>query len=336
MTHVSRRTFVARTAAAAGAGLLAPWQRTRTFPPDAAPEIPRRPFGNTGVEVTMVGLGGGSRFFLPVPDDEHGAELVRRAIDRGICFIETGANYGDNNESEIRIGIAMKTRRSSVFLETKVDARDYDGAMREMERSLRLLQTDQIDLMLHHNISRAAEITQLMSEKGADKAIRKMVDQKLVRFRGFSCHSPQLLLDGIKRIEPQAIQVIANATRVPDVESEVLPLAKARGIAVVVMKSCGKGYFLPYNATKPDRIDQYGPPAGVFERKDLPAARDYIHYALTLPVATVVIGIDSLETLDYVTRDAAGFKPLTTAEMKSISERAQVFRTTGFWIPGRG
>jgi hypothetical protein len=68
----------------------------------------------------------------------------------------------------------------------------------------------------------------------------------------------------------------------------------------------------------------------------LPAARDYIHYALTLPVATVVIGIDSLETLDYVTRDAAGFKPLTTAEMKSISERAQVFRTTGFWIPGRG
>jgi aryl-alcohol dehydrogenase-like predicted oxidoreductase len=336
MIRISRRTFVAGTAAAAGAGFLAPWQRARTFPPDSAPEIPRRPFGNTGVEVSMVGLGGGSRFFLPVPDDEHGADLVRRAIDRGICFIETGANYGDNDESEKRIGMAMKTRRSGVFLETKVDARDYDGAMREMERSLKLLQTDKIDLMLHHNLSRAAEITQLMSENGADKAIRKMIDQKVVRFRGFSCHSPQLLLDGIKRIEPQAIQVIANATRVPDVESEVLPLAKARGIAVVVMKSCGKGYFLPYNATKPDRIDQYGPPAGVFERKDLPTAREYIHYALTLPVATVVIGIDSMETLDHVTQDVAGFKPLAAAEMKSISERAQVFRTTGFWIPGRG
>jgi aryl-alcohol dehydrogenase-like predicted oxidoreductase len=196
----------------------------------------------------MIGLGGGSRFFMPVPDDEQGAELVRRAIDRGICFIETAANYGAQNESESRIGMAMKTQRSRVFLETKVDARDYDGAMREMERSLKLLQTDNLDLVLHHNLARTVEVDQLTSEKGADRAIRKMVDQKVVRFRGFSCHSPQLLLDGIKRIEPQAIQVIANATRVPDVEPEVLPLAKARGIAVIVMKSVGKGYFLPHNS----------------------------------------------------------------------------------------
>lgn len=335
MTDISRRTFFANTAALAGMGLLSRRQR-RSLPPDAAPEIPRRPFGNTGVEVTMVGLGGGSRFFLPVPDDEHGAELVRRAIDRGIRFIETGANYGDHNESETRIGMAMKTRRSQVFLETKVDARDYEGAMREMERSLKLLQTDRLDLVLHHNLSRSAEVDQLLSDKGADRAIRKMVDQKVVRFRGFSCHSPQLLLDGIKRIEPQAIQVIANATRVPDVQSEVLPLAKARGIAVIVMKSCGKGYFLPHNFTKPDRIDQYGPPSGALDRKDLPTAREYLHYALTLPVATVVVGIDSLDTLDAVSKDISGFKPLMAATMHSIADRAQVFKTTGFWIPGRG
>ncbi len=335
MTRISRRTFVANTAAFAGFGLLSQRQQ-RALPPDNAPEIPRRPFGNTGVEVTMVGLGGGSRFFMPVPDDEQGAELVRRAIDRGIRFIETGANYGDKNESELRIGMAMKTRRSQVFLETKVDARDYDGAMREMERSLRLLQTDRLDLVLHHNLSRTAEIDRLLAENGADRAIRKMIDQKVVRFRGLSCHSPELLLDGIKRVEPQAIQVIANATRVPNVEAAVLPVAKARGIAVIVMKSCGKGYFLAHNFTKPDRIDQYGPPAGVFDRKDLPTAREYIHYALTLPVATVVIGMDSIDTLDAVTKDISGFKPLPAATMESIADRAQVFRTTGFWIPGRG
>jgi len=335
MSRISRRTFVANTAALAGAGLLA-------RPSDQAPAgaaaavIPRRPFGNTGETATMVGFGGGSRFFLPVPDHEQGAELVRRAIDRGIRFIETAANYGADDESERRIGLAMKTHRSRVFLETKVDARDYDGAMREMERSLKLLQTDRIDLMLHHNLARKAEIDQLLSDRGADKAIRRMVDQKVVRFRGFSCHSPQLLLDGIQRIEPQAIQLIANATRVPDVETEVLPLAKARGIAVIVMKSCGKGYFLPHNFTKPDRIDQYGPPPGVFEKEGLPTAREYIHYALTLPVSTVVIGIDSLQTLDAVIRDISGFTSLSAAAMKSIADRAQVFRTTGFWLPARG
>jgi aryl-alcohol dehydrogenase-like predicted oxidoreductase len=330
MTRISRRTFVAQSVAAAGAGLLP--RRTQA----EVPPIPLRDFGKTGTRVTMIGFGGGSRFFMPVPDDEHGAELVRLAIDRGIRFIETGANYGEKNESETRIGLAMKTHRSRVFLETKIDARDYDGAMREMERSLKLLQTDKLDLVLHHNLARAAEMDRLLAQNGADGAIRRMVDQKVVRYRGLSSHVPQLLLDGIQRIQPQAIQVIANATRVPDVESEVLPLAKARGIAVVVMKSCGKGYFLPTNFTKPDRIEQSGPPAGVFENKNLPTAKEYIHYALSLPVSTIVIGIDSLETLDAVINDTSDFKPLSAPAMKSIADRAQVFRTTGFWIPGRG
>jgi len=334
MKRISRRRFVSTTASVAGAGLLSPLVLRRSL--EAAPELPRRPFGNTGVTVTFIGFGGGSRFFEPVADDEQGAELVRKAIERGVGVIETGANYGpgnDGNMSERRIGLAMKTHRSRVFLETKTDARDYDGAMREMERSLKLLQTDKLDLVLHHNVTRSEEVTKIVSDTGADKAIRKMVEQKTVRFRGFSCHSPALTLDGIRKIEPQAIQIICNATRIPDFESEVLPLTKAKGIAVVVMKSIGKGYFLSNNFTKPDRIEQYGPPAGAFERKDLPDAKEYLHYALTLPVSTIVVGIDCMQTLDALMRDVAVFKPLAPAEMKSISERAQVFRTTGFWLP---
>jgi hypothetical protein len=95
------------------------------------------------------------------------------------------------------------------------------------------------------------------------------------------------------------------------------------------------GGSLPHNFTKPDRIDQYGPPAGSFERKDLPTAREYIHYALSLPVATVVIGIDSIATLDAVMKDISGFESLPAATMNSIAGRAQGFRTTGFWLPSR-
>jgi len=329
MRAITRRKFVAATAGAAGATLLTPLAGKLA----AVPAIPARPFGQTGVDVTMIGLGGGSRFYMPVPQDEQGAEMVRQAIDHGIRFIETAANYGPKDESERRIGMAMKTHRSQVFLETKTDARDYDGAMREMERSLKFLQTDRIDLMLHHNLGSTEELSKIASPEGAEKAVRRLVDQKVIRFRGFSCHSPQLTLEAIRLLEPDAIQSIINATRIPDFESEVLPLTQQKGIAVVVMKSVGKGYFLRHNFTKPDRIDQYGPPGGAFENKDLPEAKDYIHYALTLPVSTVVIGIDSLQTLDAVVRDVLDFRPLSAERMKSISDRAQVFRTTGFWLP---
>jgi len=329
MRRITRRRFVSTTAGAAGATLLSPL----AYKLAASPAIPTRPFGKTGAEVTMVGLGGGSRFYIPIPDDEQGAELVRQAIDRGICFLETAANYGPKDESERRIGMAMRTHRSKVFLETKVDARDYDGAMREMERSLKFLQTERIDLMLHHNVSSSAEMKRIASPQGAEKAIRSMLDQKVVRFRGFSCHSPEITLEGIKLLEPQAIQSIINATRIPDFESEVLPLTREKGIAVVVMKSVGKGYFLRHNFTTPDRIEQYGPPADALRRPDLPEARDYIWYALSLPVSTVVVGIDSMQTLEAVVRDVQGFKQLSAENMKSISDRAHVFRTTGFWLP---
>ncbi len=102
------------------------------------------------MEIPIVGLGAGSRFYGSTPDDESAAELLRAAIDRGITFVETGSNYGPDGLSEKRIGLAMKTHRDGVFLETKVDERGYDGAMREMERSLKRMNTDHLDLVLHH------------------------------------------------------------------------------------------------------------------------------------------------------------------------------------------
>jgi aryl-alcohol dehydrogenase-like predicted oxidoreductase len=333
MTRISRRRFVSETGALAGASLLAPLAG-RLETPVAAAALPTRSFGRTGERVTLVGLGGGSRFYQPITDDEQGAELVRQAIERGINIIETSANYGGpNGDSERRIGLAMKTHRSRVFLETKVDARDHDGAMREMERSLKRLQTDRLDLVLHHNLSSSDRIAQVAGPEGAERAIRRMVEQNVVRFRGFSCHSPAAALEGIERLEPDGMQLIVNATRIPDFETDVLPLAAKRGIGVVVMKSVGHGYFLPRNTTTPDRIDEFGPPADALSRPDLPSAREYLHYALSLPVSAVVVGTDSVATLESILRDALAFQPLSAARMQAISNRAQVFATTGYWLP---
>ena len=232
MRRITRREFVGGTAAVAGAGLLSTIggplvTSAAAYGDPGVAAIPRRPFGRTGVDVTIVCVGGGSRFYEPVKDDETGAELVRRAIDGGIGLVETSANYGPEGSSEVRIGLAMKTHRAKVFLETKVDARDYDGAMREMERSLNRLQTDRIDLVLHHNILSIAEIAAVLRPSGAERAIRQMVTEG-------SCAcavSPTTCRPSFRtrsRIEPRD-QVPINATKTPDFGAECCRRRVRRG-----------------------------------------------------------------------------------------------------------
>ncbi|MHB1193512.1 MAG: aldo/keto reductase [Longimicrobiales bacterium] len=333
-TSLSRRTFLAGAAVAAtGAVTVGALPLSGAAP--RPPLITKRPFGRTGTQIAMVGLGAGSRFYSSIPDDESAAELVRRAIDLGMEFMEVSANYGPQGASERRLGIAMKTHRSKVFLETKVDERTYDGAMREIERSLQRLNTDHLDLLLHHNMLEG-EVDLVLGPRGAERALQEMVDQKVVRFKGLSTHSPQVALDGMARLSPHGIQLPINATRVPDFEPEVLPLAQERGVAVIAMKTVGHGYFLPANATVPDRIERYGPPKDAFQRWDRPTPREYIHYALSLPIAAATIGVDSHFTLDGVVAAAQDFAPVDARTKASITERAQVFATTGYWVPNRG
>jgi len=227
----------------------------------------------------------------------------------------------------------MTTHREGVFLETKVDERDYDGAMREMERSLERMNTDHLELVLHHLLSSEELVAEVAAPNGAEKAIRQMMDEGVVGHRGFSAHLPAVAMAGIERLDPQAVQLPINAVRVPDFEAEVIPAAVDRGIAVIAMKSCGNGFFFPANATTPDRIEEYGPPPGAWDRWDLPTWNDYIHYVLSLPIATATIGIDSFFTLEGVASAASSFAPMPAERMDSIHERAQIFSSTGYWIP---
>ncbi len=344
MVKITRRQFVGSTVAATGGSLVASIAGRLGLPLAAAADVPTRPFGKTGVSVSIVGLGGGGRFFEPVPNDDAGAELVRNAIESGITFIETAANYGppsDGDQSERRIGLAMKTHRSRVFLETKIDRRDHDGAMREMERSLKLLNTDHIDLLLHHNLGRPEDLDRVAGPGGAEQAIRKMVDQKVVRFRGFSCHSPEFALAATTRLDPDAFQLPINATRQPDFEADVLPLARSKGIAVVAMKVVGHGFFLKEavgggfdsrsGTDKNPELHRYAPPPEAFE-KPHPSPEEFLRYALGLPIGTALIGLDSMSTLQRIVKVASTYRPPTTAEMQDIHAKAQVFGGTGYWI----
>lgn len=336
--RISRRAFVASTGAAMAAGALPSPGEAKMVPsndysgsPSSA--IPLRTFGKTGIRLPIAGLGAGSRFYGPIPSDEEAAELVRSAVDQGLQFVETSANYGPEGISERRIGLAMTTHRDKVFLETKVDERTYDGAMREMERSMQRMNTDRLDLVLHHFLRDRTMIEEVAGPRGAEGAIRQLVDEGVVRFRGYSTHLPATAVDGLDRLEPDAVQVPLNAVRVPDFEPDFLPAAEDRGVAVIAMKTCGNGFFSPASATTPDRLEEYGPPKGTWDRWDLPTWTEYLHYAWSLPISTSVIGIDSYFTLDGIVAAASSFEPLPKEKMASIHERAGVFRTTGYWIP---
>jgi predicted aldo/keto reductase-like oxidoreductase len=336
---ITRRGFVTHAAAVGAGGVLAkiPGAQATSLhaESDTAPTpIPTRPFGRKGAEISIVGFGAGSRFYTSTPDDETGAELIRAAVDRGITLVETGANYGGaEGISERRIGLAMTTHRDKAFLETKVDERGYDGAMREMERSMVRMNTDYLDLVLHHFLPSPEVVDEVAGPNGAERAIREMMEQGVVRSRGLSTHTPEVAMAALERLDPEAIQLPINAVRVPDFEEEVIPRAKEQGVSIIAMKTCGNGYFFPANATVPDRIEEYGPPPGAWERWDLPTWTDYIHYVLSLPITSATIGIDSYFTLEGIVAAVESFEALSDERMASISERAQVFSGTGYWIP---
>ena len=150
--------------------------------------IPRRILGKTGVEVSCLIIGGVSGM-MAVPTREFDpAELADAALNAGINYFDTAASYG-NGQSEINYGKVVGKRRKEIFLSTKTDKRTYDGAMKEIETSLKRLQTDHLDLWNVHGASPGEDISLWGKPDGCLKAFYKMRDEKVIRFIGVTGHA---------------------------------------------------------------------------------------------------------------------------------------------------
>ncbi|RPJ62938.1 MAG: aldo/keto reductase, partial [Acidobacteria bacterium] len=144
--------------------------------------MPTRNLGKTGYQVGIYSLGGQATLEIPGKAKESDA-IVNRAIDLGINYIDTAAGYGDGT-SETHIGQVIKNRRREVFLASKTNRRTYDESMRLLERSLKNLQTDHLDLWQLHNVQRQDEVDQIFAANGAIKALEKARAEGVVRFLG--------------------------------------------------------------------------------------------------------------------------------------------------------
>jgi aryl-alcohol dehydrogenase-like predicted oxidoreductase len=292
--NVNRREFVKLSAAGTAAMMLGPEVASAT-PQDMA----TRPLGKTGHQVRLFSLGGQAT--IEQPDRlEESVAIINRAIDLGVNYIDTAAAYG-RGISQSYIGEVMATRRHEVFLATKTHNRTRDGSKQLLEDSLKRLQTDHLDLWQLHNITRTEQLDQIFGKDGAIEAMIDARDQKTVRFLGITGHyDPAVLMDGLRRFPFDTILMALNAAdrHHTPFQDTVLPLANEMGIGVIGMKIPARGRM--------------------FREGGVTAMRDAMHYVLTLPVSTVIIGCDSVAQLEDNVRLAREFTPLPDTEMRRI------------------
>lgn len=300
----SRRDFIRRTLLGALVSGLFSACAARAASNSAAAEprpVDRRRLGRTERDVSILGLGLGNAFmdaYTNKPDAGHG--LLESALAQGINYWDTARSYGP---SETMIAPVVASHRNLIFLASKTDARDYDGFRRDLERSLQVLRTDHLDLYQLHDL-RPAEWADLSAiESGAVRAARQAKDQKLIGAFGITGHANSgMLTECIKRFDPDTVLTTFPCTR-PDqgrFEDELLPLARARKMGVIAMKT------LRYaRATR------------------LPA-KELLRYALSLEgVTTAIVGLDSPGHLEENARVATGFQSLKEAERSELSECAR-------------
>jgi aryl-alcohol dehydrogenase-like predicted oxidoreductase len=269
--------------------------------------MPMRPLGRTGVQVSLVGIGG---FHLGVPSEAEAIRIVHAALDHGVNFFDNCWDYNDG-KSEERLGKALAGgRRQRAFVMTKLDGRTRQGAQQQLEQSLKRLAVDRIDLVQIHEVIRESDADRVFAPGGA---IETLVDARKagkLRFIGFTGHKdPTLHLHMLEVAKKNgfAFDTVQMPLNVMDphyhsFEKNVLPAAVAQGIAVLGMKPMGGKGILD---------------SGVVN------AGECLRYAMSQPASVVITGCDSFAVLEQALAAAISFRPLDDAERRALLARTE-------------
>lgn len=275
-------------------------------------EVPLRPFGRHHDLVSILGLGG---YHLgSIGTEREAIQVVRAAIDDGITFMDNAWEYHEG-ASETRMGKALKGRRERVFLMTKVctHGRDARAAMRQLEQSLRRLQTDYLDLWQIHECVYYNDPERHFARGGVVEALEKARKQGKVRYVGFTGHKdPDIHLQMLSHGFPfDSCQLPLNGfdASFRSFEKRVLPVLARKRIAAIGMKSLGgDGRAVK---TKTVKVEQA------------------LRYAMSLPVVTTISGIDSMRVLRQNLAIARGFTPMSASQMRSYRRKASIAAMDG-------
>ena len=302
---ISRRRFLETAAAGSVAAQALP-----AFETDSKTGMPMRTLGKTGAKVSVLAFGSGSRF-LAYKEEDKALEALNRALDLGITYVDTAYAYG-NGQSETWVGKLMPQRRKSIWLATKVSARNGDEAQRIIEGSLKRLQTDHVDLLHIHSLLGEDDLAAIEAPNGVLKVVQKMKEQKMARNIGITSHTdPAVLKTALERHEFDCTQMALNAAKAGmaqgvsaygeshpnSFQSLALPVANRKNMGVIAMKIFAQ-----------DQLKGKAP------------VEQLISYSLSLPVTACVVGMPKLEYVEENIRVAKAFKPLAPDQMRRLSD----------------
>jgi len=315
----TRREFLRKLIAGTSLMGIAPYLNPLTAISETTKKggLPKRPLGKTGYDVGIYSLGAQATVEQFGRKDEAIA-IVNRAIDLGINYIDTAAAYGQDNTGEKRIkrmgtseqhvGEVMKTRRKEVFLASKTHDRTYDGSMKLLEKSLKNLQTDHLDLWQIHNVKSKdrEDISEILKDDGAVKALEKARSEGMVKFVGVTGHMDTAPLKFI--IERYPFDNLLVALNAADKHhnsfiDKLLPIAVEKEMGIVGMKIPAR-----------DRI---------FSKGGIITMKEAMDYTLSLPISTIIIGIDNITELEENIKIAKEFEPLSVDEMLAIEDKVK-------------
>jgi predicted aldo/keto reductase-like oxidoreductase len=295
-----RRTFL-QSSLAAGAAL--------GLADDAGKKgLATRPLGKTGERVSLICLGGWH--IGAVKDRKEAVKIMHAALDNGLTFFDNAWDYHDGGSEEVMgEALAVEGKRKQCFLMTKNCGRDARTAKQHIDDSLRRLKTDVIDLMQFHEINYDND-PEWIVEKGALAAVLDAQKAGKVRYVGFTGHKdPRIHLKMLPLHAWDTVQMPINVCdwHYRSFVKEVVPVANKRGIGVIGMKSLGGG----------------ADGKGRFVTAGICTAEEARRYALSQPIASLVVGIDSMKVLEQDLRTAREFRPLAEDELKKLLARVK-------------
>ncbi|HEX2929562.1 MAG TPA: aldo/keto reductase [Candidatus Binatia bacterium] len=314
---LSRRDFLKGTTAAVVLGAA---EKALGAMPAA---LAKRRLGKTGEMVSCIGFGSGSRF-CSIANEDDAQALLEKAFNFGITYFDTAGSYTRRpieRLSEKRLGEFTKKRRKDIFLATKIDPRDKDGALRSVETSLKFLQTNYIDLIQIHSLSNLDDLERIGKADGVLAAIQQLKKEKVARFIGITGHNDgAAMAEALRRHDFDTVLMSLNAAQsanpvaqrqmepIPAFEQSALPVALQKDMGVLSMKVMGQGMLV-------------GSGAGRASPAEL------LQFNLSQPVSSVVIGCERLAPLEQNVQAALNFTPISESGKQRLREKVAPSRS---------
>src|SRR5277367_1536354 len=293
----------------------------------ASNSMPTRNLGKTGYKVGIFSLGGQAAL-EKANNEAIAVPIIERALDVGVNYVDTSSIYGGPERwSEQYVGKVMKHRRSDAFLATKTKERTRDGSMQMIEKSLKLLNTDHVDLWQLHDIGTATDVNEIFAKGGAMEALLEMKEQKVVRYLGITGHyRPDALMDCIHRYPFDCILMAINAADPHHYSfgDGLLPLAVEKQMGIIGMKVPARGRLLASWTPPPLEQQQHSwEGSAIATRPGVMTMKEAMRFTLSHPVSTVIIGCDNIAQLDQNVEIAREFTPLSQTQLADLTARSE-------------